>query len=1046
MAYNAPNSKEGFHFGRALSAGGMSLVLLLGQTAPLLANPTGGTVVAGSATIGAAGPTLSINQSTQNAIINWQQFSIASGETTKFIVPNSGATLNRVTGGNTSAIYGNLQSNGTLYLVNPSGIVVGPSGRIDTASFLASTLDISNQQFLSGGDLRFAGNSGASVENDGVIHASTGDVYLIANRVDNKGTLSAPQGTVGLAAGSDVLFQQAGNEHLFVQATPTGAKRALGVTNSGTIRAAAAELKAAGGNAYALAINNTGVIAATGYKKIGGNVYLTSDGGSIKNSGKISARLANGNGGHIAITGTAVASKTSGTVTNSGTLDASAKVAGGQGGTISIKNMTGSTIFTGEIVARGGLGGAGGSVEVSGGTLHFGGAVDLTATGGTTGTLLLDPATLTVVTGGAGQIVSGENDSATTIAPATIVAALNTANVVLNADTQITISNAIVWTSTSTLTLSTNTSGSTIAIGARISGVNGTLTIDTAGSGDLITDTGAVNVASFILTNGTWTQTAAALPTFSATHDFELHGYSTFIRYAGLDAANNNAEKIIDIYGLQGLGSPSGTQESVTAEVANNIDASGTATWNDGGGFKPISDYFGTLDGQGNAISGLTIDLPSSSDVGLFAFLSSEATVKNVTLNNAQITGGSVVGGLVADNGGTVSNSSLSGSVTGDGEDTFDIAGLVGENTGTITGSSNSATVNVPGGGAFNLGGLAGYNSGTIVGSFNTGNVTTGPSTDGVGGVAGFTNGGSVSGSHNTGTIIAGDNSIFVGGLEGVSIGAVASSYNTGAVTSGLTSNYVGGLEGSSGDVYYGEEGGVSGSQNSGTVTAGNGSSNVGGLVGYNYGEGAITDSFNTGTVNFNGGSTDTTPPNPPDTTTPSTATGGADGGGSNIVPPVLTTQTYQVTPPPPPPPSTDEPPFSFTGSGISSSLGQDNGGLASSSGNSGQVGSGDAAQLGGGQLNNVNNPQASGALTLALGPVVYHSLADALKDLGDWADVPDGTGTETASTNGDPETETVIGGGDVVELTKTGVKSIPRDKAPKQLLEAMNTAGLNGQ
>ena len=84
------------------------------------------------------------------------------------------------------------------------------------------------------------------------------------------------------------FFQQAGNQHLFVQATPSGTKRATGVTNAGTIRAAAAELKAAGGNAYALAINNTGVIAATGYKKVNGQVYLTSDGGSISNSGKIS--------------------------------------------------------------------------------------------------------------------------------------------------------------------------------------------------------------------------------------------------------------------------------------------------------------------------------------------------------------------------------------------------------------------------------------------------------------------------------------------------------------------------------------------------------------------------------------------------------------------------------------------------------------------------------------------------------------------------------------------------------------------------------------
>jgi filamentous hemagglutinin family protein len=318
--------------GKVASALGLSLLLFFGQTFPILANPTEGTVVAGAATIGAAGQTLTINQTTGSAIINWQQFSIANGETTKFVVPNAfSATLNRVTGGNPSQIYGNLQSNGVLFLVNPNGIVVGPNGRIDTAGFMGSTLDISNQQFLAGGNLNISGNSGASIDNEGTIHASTGDVYLIANQVNNKGTITAPQGNVGLAAGSDVLFQQAGSQHLFVQATPVGTKRATGVTNSGTISAAAAELRAAGGNAYALAINNTGSIAATGYKKVNGQVYLTSDGGSISNSGKISARTASGNGGTIVVDGSS-SSTTSGTVTNSGVLNASAIVAGGRGG------------------------------------------------------------------------------------------------------------------------------------------------------------------------------------------------------------------------------------------------------------------------------------------------------------------------------------------------------------------------------------------------------------------------------------------------------------------------------------------------------------------------------------------------------------------------------------------------------------------------------------------------------------------------------------------------------------------------------------------
>jgi filamentous hemagglutinin family protein len=317
---------------KAVSALGCLLFLLVSQPASVWGNPTGGAVVAGSATIGSAGSTLNITQSSTTAIINWQQFSIANGELTRFNVPtSSSATLNRVVGGNPSAIYGSLQSNGILYLVNPSGIVVGPSGRIDTAGFLASTLDVSNQQFLKGGDLNFAGASNASIDNEGTINASIGNVYLIASQVNNSGKLIAPQGNVGLAAGADVLFQQAGNEHLFVQATPAGTTRASGVTNTGTIRAAAAELKAAGGNAYALAINNTGSIAATGYKKVNGQVYLVADGGNISNSGKISAQTATGNGGTIVLNGSGSSAKGN-TVLNSGTLDASATVAGGRRG------------------------------------------------------------------------------------------------------------------------------------------------------------------------------------------------------------------------------------------------------------------------------------------------------------------------------------------------------------------------------------------------------------------------------------------------------------------------------------------------------------------------------------------------------------------------------------------------------------------------------------------------------------------------------------------------------------------------------------------
>src|SRR5271170_6196312 len=83
------------------------------------ANPTGGTVTSGSATITAPnGKTVDITQSTGQAIINWQSFGIGKGETVDFIQPTAtSVTLNRVTGNDPSAIFGTLTANGIVMLV-----------------------------------------------------------------------------------------------------------------------------------------------------------------------------------------------------------------------------------------------------------------------------------------------------------------------------------------------------------------------------------------------------------------------------------------------------------------------------------------------------------------------------------------------------------------------------------------------------------------------------------------------------------------------------------------------------------------------------------------------------------------------------------------------------------------------------------------------------------------------------------------------------------------------------------------------------------------
>lgn len=312
-----------------------------------LANPTGGVVVNGDALIQNIVPGLTtIVQSTDRAVIDWQSFSIGAGERTNFIVPNAtSATLNRVLGCDPSILNGTLTSNGHVFLINSNGVVFGKGSMVDVAGLTASTLNIGNGAFMAGGEMVFSGSSEARVRNAGVIKASSGDVFLIGYQVSNSGTIRAPNGTVGLAAGSEVLIRPVGDERVVVR-TASGSHKQYGVSNSGVIEANVVEIKAHGGNVYALAIRNTGRVAATGVTTQGGRILLKADGGKIENSGKLVARGTSGNGGRI-------------------TVDAGRK---------------GSVDINGRVDADG-PGGAGGQIVISGEKIEIRRAVAVTADG-----------------------------------------------------------------------------------------------------------------------------------------------------------------------------------------------------------------------------------------------------------------------------------------------------------------------------------------------------------------------------------------------------------------------------------------------------------------------------------------------------------------------------------------------------------------------------------------------------------------------------------------------------------------------------------------
>ena len=436
----------------------------------LKANPQGEQVVAGSATFDRSADRLNITTSNQ-VIINWQDFSVGQNETTQFIQPGSSSVaVNRVVTGNPSAIYGNLIGNGQIILINPNGVMVGSGGKVDTGGFLASTLDMPNGSFFNGQDWRFSGNSEASIINNGQIRARAGDVIMIARQVENHGRLSAPDGVVALGAGVEVLVSRAEDAARRIYVQPSQGQGGSSIWNTGSAEAIQVEFEAAGRNPFALAINNEGVIRATGSVQREGRVFLVSKGGTLQHSGSIYATNKDGSGGYVKLMGKPQNDVS--TVLVSGTIEAKGNslLAGGRveilgdqialtkGAAITVSGKNGGTVlvggdyqgknpdiynaqkvfvgegvtiyanalengdggkvifwaddwtkFYGYVEARGGeLAGNGGFVEVSGKrSLSFDGAVDLRAAYGRTGTLLLDPDNI-IIANAASSVDDGE--------------------------------------------------------------------------------------------------------------------------------------------------------------------------------------------------------------------------------------------------------------------------------------------------------------------------------------------------------------------------------------------------------------------------------------------------------------------------------------------------------------------------------------------------------------------------------------------------------------------------------------------------------------
>jgi filamentous hemagglutinin family protein len=838
--------------------------VLLGQA---IANPAGGTVTTGSATISApSSKTTTVDQKSEDVVIDWSSFNIGNGQTTQFVQPNSSAiAVNRIGGASASQVLGTLDANGRVVLINGNGLLFGGNAHVNVGSLIATSTDGSDSDLLAGKFTK-AGNQNASIVNRGTINAANGGtVALVAPSVTNAGTVQAKLGTVALGAANaftvdfkgDGLVSFAAQGDVNGKATATNTGRLSGATVTMTARAA--EGLATG------VVNVGGLIQAQTAQQVGGTIVLDAgDGGSINlQKATLDASGPQG-GGSITIGGWNQASIVA---DNGSVVEASAGTTGNGGHISAIASIN---QFGAQVYAQGGpRSGNGGSVETSGDVVGLAGArVDTLAAFGKTGTWLIDPYTVTISndpsTGGY-TFTSTSADSNINVDD--LVAALATTNVTIAAHgdatgnargngpcgfcagsfsgsgsggslgghntSDITVLVPLSWSAPTVLSLGAS---DTISIDAPITIGGGGLVLGDPSDSTLAPQSIEIN-ANIAFTG------AASGPSSVFTlnpNNAQMYGYAlndgatvTFADTRYAFAVNGTTFTLIDNANelLRDLNEdPNGY-----FALANDIDLAGK-TYTE----SPIVEFAGAFEGFNNTIGGLTINDNRDEGVGLFGEI--DGTVQDLGVTNADVVstsgGGAAIGALAGVVDGTVNNAYATGTVTGGNGAA--VGGLVGANIGEISLSTSSATVY--GGFESAVGGLVGFNEGVIFQSSAAGAVSDNFVTE-LGGLVGE-NVGEIYQSFADGTVSgsSGDIDTGIGGLVGVNEGLVEASYATGTVMGGA-GNEIGGLVGMN-------ENEIDGSYATGAVTGGPGSA-VGGLVGVN--EFEIDESYATGAVQVDG-------------------------------------------------------------------------------------------------------------------------------------------------------------------------------------------------
>lgn len=455
---------------------GVSAITML--STPLLAAPannalpTGAAIKSGAVNISTtASNTLNINQSSNKSIINWNTYNIGKDSAVNYNFSQTGSSsLNRVLDNNPSQIFGKLNANGNVVLINPNGIIFGSGSSVNVGSIVASTMNIKDEDYLNNKLTFSRDNPIGKILNEGTITAEDkGYIALLSPEVVNSGVIKATMGTISLVAGDKVELSL---DH-------TGLKTVI--VEPSTIQTLIDNkslISADGGNIYlgakqankllddVMNIRNSGIIEASSPEDIftkGGKIVL--EGQHIENSGAIQAKGKAG-GGEILIGGDwqgtnedKISHAQKVTLTNTSNIDASAKNDGDGGKVVVWSSLVnnGVTTVDGTIKAEGGKNsGDGGKIETSGGSLLFGNNINTStkAYSGKNGQWLLDPYFITIDQQFADIITSGLTTGDVTVSSAT-----NNSGVVFNYGSTdhsyIKVESPISW-SQNTLTLKTD--------------------------------------------------------------------------------------------------------------------------------------------------------------------------------------------------------------------------------------------------------------------------------------------------------------------------------------------------------------------------------------------------------------------------------------------------------------------------------------------------------------------------------------------------------------------------------------------------------------